>query len=1347
MSDDNFDINLRQDEIARQAVDSLKGYIYQVYQSLSAWLSLEESDILMLEVAEDYAKFAKKAKTLTAVQVKHTQRPSTVTLKTQSITKAIQSFWNIRKANPDKAIRLRYLTTSAIGKERQIQFPNKKPGLQYWRDAAISGTDVEPIRNALKRLKLSNELLKFIQEANDYELREQLIRRIHWDCGAEDISTLDCALKDRLFCICEEKGLLPSESDNILDALKSEILQVIINEDNRYLTRTDLYRTIEKHASIRAPINAVRQMISQTTQFTASDNGKTITSKFPLIQEVSQIPPLSLLLKRSELVERTFSRMASHGALWLYGSSGLGKTTLSRLISMQSKGKWYILELKGLDADTFVFHIRQAIRYLQFNSISGLIIDDFPIRFESIARLQLAILVDTIRRHDGSIIVTSTATPPASLKQICFGSKGILVKKAPYLTKTEVEEQVATAGGDPKVWAGIIYAFSGLGHPQLVAARIIGLKTRGWPKQELLSVIDPQSLPSDDLDKEKEVIRSRLISELDNNERDMLYGLSLLSGNFDRQLAIAVGDAFKLKRPGESFEHLLGPWIEICGQDRFRISPIVSDAGKKTLTPQKVAHIQKTTIEHLLRRESFPGDMLGMFLIHAITTRHTTGLSWLATAVLVAKSDNKKYIARQLFFLTYLLDKKDGMLFPEDPIVSALLRIAQFDIALITEKIDIQQEIVNKFIKETHNLKKSEFSWYIQFAGYSHILMQSNMAIKPNVWLPLISELSLLTHKKIGNKSILSSLESLKNKTGDCDVEQIAFMIRCASLNSIVELVQLFDLLDKMDIKEREHLICGFSKAGFDSEQMISSAWLADHDKGCIDGVKDAKAFKHLAQLAKKWGFEDVAINCECVRSVLLDEYAHDPDSAISVILEAKQSYPSSQKIIEQHAKIYFRRGDYQTARKIFEPIAESYSHDNLSRRAFALRAHGISAAEIGDWNSARDYFCKAEEAASKGGNHMNRISVGLLGERAIVEIRLKNHLDAIMILRRALTKMEKLDPKSSSFNRYCWVTIGQLHVWYFSISSQGHNPCKGIEIEIGNCSNTNPPKDIEKQDIFDLRLYWYMLASIEAFRGVNAGALRELRKRTKKERLVIHELSLNNAIMCQAINISNTKMFLTSLQSYLSTVAYFKKHNMPQDNDLFNPIKARFSLNSAIDWKDADTIAFVKGAIIAFISNSIATSRHKLLDELIENFKRIKGALTELSGLLKRLRNGEPFEGDYQEIAAASLGRLTNANLQPSPEELLKYSIHIWQWLRYSYFSSAVEQQIASELTAGWMHIIRKQRFMLTNPNLGVPALIDVLNGQKEGTKKIASMILAAEPIVQSSIANKSRRDLQNFL
>src|SRR5258708_19666665 len=52
-------------DIARQAVSALRGYVYQMYASALAWAKLGADEILLLEVAEDFATVSSSALKLT----------------------------------------------------------------------------------------------------------------------------------------------------------------------------------------------------------------------------------------------------------------------------------------------------------------------------------------------------------------------------------------------------------------------------------------------------------------------------------------------------------------------------------------------------------------------------------------------------------------------------------------------------------------------------------------------------------------------------------------------------------------------------------------------------------------------------------------------------------------------------------------------------------------------------------------------------------------------------------------------------------------------------------------------------------------------------------------------------------------------------------------------------------------------------------------------------------------------------------------------------------------------------------------------------------------------------------
>src|SRR6266550_1077260 len=136
-----------QGDVASQAVAALRGYAFQLYGSVLAWLELKEGEDLFLEVAEDYAVVAQDA--LKAVQSKETRASGTVTLNTAGIREAIDSLVDLSHLNPTRIVSLRYFTTSLIGLEREAADRIEGiSGLEYWQSAA-RGADVAPLRAKL----------------------------------------------------------------------------------------------------------------------------------------------------------------------------------------------------------------------------------------------------------------------------------------------------------------------------------------------------------------------------------------------------------------------------------------------------------------------------------------------------------------------------------------------------------------------------------------------------------------------------------------------------------------------------------------------------------------------------------------------------------------------------------------------------------------------------------------------------------------------------------------------------------------------------------------------------------------------------------------------------------------------------------------------------------------------------------------------------------------------------------------------------------------------------------------------------------------------------------------------
>jgi hypothetical protein len=205
-------------EVERQAVASLRGYAYQVAAATLAWLDIDSTARVYLEVAEDYAVLARQS--LNAVQVKDTAHSGSVTLNSEGVREAITAFVGLVEKNKDRKVELRFLTTSHVGTEHKTSDrPGGEAGLLYWRRAA-AGADVGPLRAILVSERFPAEVKHFVNSLDDEALRRDLLQRVYWDCGKPDLVGITQEIEERLIVLGRERFNLPaSEAKRLVNVL------------------------------------------------------------------------------------------------------------------------------------------------------------------------------------------------------------------------------------------------------------------------------------------------------------------------------------------------------------------------------------------------------------------------------------------------------------------------------------------------------------------------------------------------------------------------------------------------------------------------------------------------------------------------------------------------------------------------------------------------------------------------------------------------------------------------------------------------------------------------------------------------------------------------------------------------------------------------------------------------------------------------------------------------------------------------------------------------------------------------------------------------------------------------
>jgi hypothetical protein len=347
----------------RQATDSIRGYVYQAYQRVLAWMRLGQDEVLFLEGAEDFDVLS--AEGVTATQVKDTSGSGTLTLRSGDAVSAINNFWRHQQSNPDKLVNLRFLTTASPGREKGGDFGSFATGIEYWssakRDEALS---LEPLKSLLLSLELEPRLADFLRRSDDQAIRKDLICRIAWDTGCKPIDGLVADIKDRLVFFGASKGIDSYQSEKVLDTLLRRIADLLSSNGERRLSFADFIREFERATMelvSREEAVTLRAVRGQIAQFAEIANNPNL-AKLNIAPKVlgSPIRLMEGAAPRTELVNDLASVLRRHRVLFLRGSTGLGKTSLAQLLIDKIGGEWVLAGFRGREPRQIADHLKRA---------------------------------------------------------------------------------------------------------------------------------------------------------------------------------------------------------------------------------------------------------------------------------------------------------------------------------------------------------------------------------------------------------------------------------------------------------------------------------------------------------------------------------------------------------------------------------------------------------------------------------------------------------------------------------------------------------------------------------------------------------------------------------------------------------------------------------------------------------------------------------------------------------------------------------------------------------------------------------------------------------------------------
>lgn len=1338
-------------DVERQAVASLKGYAYQVAAAALAWLDVDETGRIYLEVAEDYATVAQQS--LDATQVKDTAGSGSVTLNTEAVRDAVDTFVRLTENNKDRRVQLRYLTTSPIGTEQKTSDrPGGMAGLVYWRLAA-AGADVGPLHTVLASDKFSADVQAFVKARDEETLRRDLLQRIHWDCEQPDLGGITKEIEERLVVLGRERFNLPAaEARRLANVLIYHVLKQSVRKQasDRVLTRVELYSLIDAATHVSVTRQTASAMLDLGAAIaTALAGGQSLDAAFSAVDTRWLIPSADLATPRGVIARQTLASqielaLTKYGRVVLVGGSGLGKSLVAREVSGKKPAGFVAVDLRDADARETAQRLNLTLGRIGALTFDCLIFDDFNQMEDAPARTAFVRCVQALQRRDRLAIVTAYRRPSQkTLTELGLDAEAII--EIPYLTEDEAKEIVRTSGGNADLWGPIAYTAGAQGHPQLVHAFVVGMAARKWPRPELREVVT-RGFATDDTDAEREAARRGMVAALSEDARSLLYRLSLVVNRFARSLALKIAEAPPpIQRAGELLDSLIGPWVEVIGKDTFRVSPLAANAGQGMLTAEAQQAIHATiAIQMLANRRIDATDASGI-LLHALLGKEAHSLFQLAYSVLTAEEKAAELLREHFFMLPIL--RTDQPIFPDNRAVSVMLRLAQFKFVASKEEAQDTVACVDALLREAGEEPNMALRSVLESIALAFVVNTIGIASWVPNWIELLQRFRALVETDPVLKKSKKATEKASAELGRT-FYGIVFSIGIGHLQSVRRLEEILTDLDRLNDAERSLWLETFESHPSEYSILVNPAWTAEARRNELKPEDAAERYKRMALLAQKWKFRALAIQCHVARAVMFDEYMNDESAALAALDEAVAALGDDVVIARARARIFWRNDEHQESVKILREIVDVVGRDSPVERAFAMREAAISAAKTNDWAQAEAWFGEAEKAAAATGtNDMQTMAVGLEADRAVALLEIGKVGTALQTMASCVTRLAKIDPEESLRAAYCHRVVRHTVLWMESKIDNEEKLINGKPIEIlpGTCSNPEPPASIKELPLGPLDLAWYMLAEAEISSGRDVGIVKSLRSKLKDGPILFMEVTLRNRRIAMDVVNSDSVGFARHLLDYLAGMEYLRGQNaFREEFNVLAPPRGEIPPLSSADLSKP-VIGLSEDAVVAF---GMVAALHGAADPAVELQKKLAEIMGENypgKSIVDKWHGVDAPLAPLDKTVTEAI-TLMRAEAHLEPRNLWEVGLRLFEKARQSSFRTTLVPLLADWLTEQWKRIIANETFRLARPMQTVPAIEASLASGQKSEALIASLLLTSAEAVGSPLAAEYEKQLKEI-
>ncbi len=1062
---------------ARQAQDTLRGYIYQILRSILVWLDLSDDEQLFLEGAEDLDRI-KGTQALTE-QVKDTAGSGNITLRTASIADAINNFWTHRTRNPDIAIRYRYVTTSGIGIEQNSPFDCGRAGLDLWNslraeayDPANEGQVVAIARLLLDGGKLSAPLRQFIAEASPTELLEQVIRPIEWMAGQQDGDALVRTIKDRLVEHGATSSIAPADAELAFDALYTAAFDAAKQKDGIPLNRAQYLRIFASATGVHVP---KQDLLTLMRAALSAGGGDLAVREQPLALEGA--PPLPSKYFRRAANEQALRTGMLAGTVLLHGSTGSGKTLIAASTLFDVEPLW--LTLRDLSPGEVKARLVAASEQLRKDATARtLVVDDLDTLADPRAIAgALAALWNSLEAIGGRLLVTSDRRLPDRLAQAVQLDPTREFEMQPF-DAGEIDtflQENGCPGDRAKLWSKVLEV-STQGHPQLVNARVRTLAAKNFPKPNHSDLLATTS----DLDPIKFEAR-RLISELPDSARELLLRASLMTGRLSRKRLISIGRLQDtISEPGSAVDIIAGPWLEETEDGEYRVSPLARGVADELRGQDwtKAMH-EQLAWTYLLDRTVSPWD-ISSILMHCYIAGTAGPLVYVTQGMFSASDDTWAAVGEACEFYTGLgLDASSPLPFSR-AIDVFVFRILQYRIAA-EKNPETALRIAHKIEEEFDAAPEDESRQFFRFLFLSQFL--SVLKVRHPIAIIVARSLEFFDVAK----TVETTYPERLAKVGLEDEEglpagtyvQFAGLRLFSQIQDIDEFTALIEALDGRTVEDACAILNSIGALDDTASVLIERFWLSEHQSKAIGWSAFREKLRNAFDFSAKVGAASMARAIAPVLLRMINEDIGDPQGAIAEAGDLEVVAGTDPIYICAVAKVTSDAGNFPKARQLWRDALPRWprSEDDIGC-AFAYRSAAIGCARNDEWAEAVEYFDEARSLIKEGSRAT--FTIGLQMDAALARFMGGDRGGAVREFGQVVSALEPMQAEYQSepllsLQRRSGGTLSATVGW-----TAGERTDEEMMNLVGMCSNLDPfvtdapiapPLDTLRLDLIRLEL------------------------------------------------------------------------------------------------------------------------------------------------------------------------------------------------------------------------------------------------------------------------------------